>query len=247
MGGCCFRKIIFLGFLLFSMNSWGRCPLADEYQKQGRKEEEIMALSACAVQYNDDDSQMKMAEMYMKGTHEVEKDEMTAVYLYQLAAESGNAEAQVKLAEMLQDFDSSSDRRSLLRKYMGSLETTGIDTSSFKGEILHPYTLLLLASERVENKWYYPSPHRGAPARASALLKNYKITPEKRQMALKEASRWKTRKLLETAKEILSPAEYPDFEKKLQNSMTRTQAMTELKERLTGYIEKRRKERANSL
>ena len=229
------------------MNSWGRCLLADEYQKQGKKEEEVFALSSCAIQYNDDDSQIKLAEMYLVGTPEVEKDEMSAVYLYQLAAESGNAEAQVKLAEMLQDFDSSSERRSLLKKYMGSLETTGVSTSSFKGEIQHPYTLLLLASERVENKWYYPSSHRGAPARASALLKNYKITPEKRQMALKEASRWKTRKLLETAKEILSSAEYPDFEKRLQNSATRTQAMKELKERLTGYIEKRRKERSNSL
>ena len=243
MGRCCFGKIVFLLLISFTVNSWGRCPMADRYHNEGRKEDEVIALSVCALQYNDDTSQMKLAEMYATGTPEVEKDEMMVVYMYQLAAEAGNAEAQVKLAEMLQDFDSSTDRRSLLKKYMKSMEKISGESSSFSGEIQHPYTLLLLASERVENKWYYPSAHRGAPARASILLKNYKITPEKQQIALKEASRWKTRKLLEAAKEILSFEEYPDFEKRLQNATTRTQAMVELKERLTGYIEKRQKER----
>ena len=243
MGGCCFRKIIFFLLIFLCSSSWGRCPMADEYRRRGKKEEEVIALSTCAMHYNDDISQVKLAEMFLNGTPEVEKDEMMALYLYQLAAESGHAEAQVRLAEMLQDFDSSSERRSQLKDYMGKLQLTGVDTSSFKGEIQHPYTLLLLASERVENKWYYPSSNRGAPARASTLLKNYKITPEKQQAALREASRWKTRKLLEMAKEILSSEEYPDFEEKLQNSVTRTQAVTELKERLMGYIEKRQKER----
>ena len=247
MGGCCFKKII-LGVLIFyTTASWGRCPMADKYMQEGEKEEVVVALNVCALQYNDDDSQMKLAEMYAKGTPEVDKDEMMAVYMYQLAAESGNAEAQVKLAEVLQDFDSSSERRSQLRGYMGKLETMGISTTSFKGEIQHPYALLLLASERPENKWYYPSSHRGAPARTSVLLKNYKITPEKRQMALQEASRWKTRKLLEAAKEVLSSEEYSDFEKKLQNTTMRSQAITELKERLMGYVEKRQKERSKSL
>ena len=218
--------------------------LADKYQQEGNEEERIMALGVCALQYNDDESQMEMAQLHERGTDVVEKDEKMALYLYQLAAESGNAEAQVKLAEMLQDFDSSPERRSQLKEYVGKLETTGVQTTSFSGEIQHPYTLLLLASERVENKWYYPSTHRGAPARASALLRNYKITPEKRQAALKEASRWKTRKLLEAAKEVLSSDEYPDFEKRLQNNSTRNQAMMELRERLTGYVEKRRKERS---
>ena len=91
----------------------------------------------------------------------------------------------------------------------------------------------MLASERPENKWYYPSLNRSAPARTSVLLQNYKITPEKRQAALKDASKWKTRKLLEAAKEVLSDVEYPEFEKRLKNNTTRTQAMNELKERLT--------------
>lgn len=245
MGGCCFGKVILI--LLF----WGtatyavaRCPLADKYQQENRQEMEMMALSFCAISHNDDASQMKLAEAYMKGMDGLEPDEKQALYMYQLAAESGNAEAQVKLAELLQSFDTSSERRKELKEYQGKLQKNEDGKSAFAGEIQHPYTLLLLASERPENKWYYPSLNRSAPARTSVLLQNYKITPEKRQAAMKDASRWKTRKLLEMAREILTDVEYVDFENKLKNNATRTQAMSELKDRLTGYVDKKQKERS---
>ena len=245
MGRCCFGKII-LGLLLLggSVSAFARCPLADKYRQDNKPEMEVIALNVCALSYNDDDSQMKMADGYMKGLNGLKKDEEQALFMYQLAAENGNAEAQVKLAELLQSFDTSSERRKELKAYQGKLQKNDDSSSTFSGEILHPYTLLLLAAERPENKWYYPSLNRAAPARTSILLQNYKITPEKRQTAMKDASRWKTRKLLEMAQEILTEPEYTDFEKRLKNNATRTQAMSELKERLTGYVSRKQKEKS---
>lgn len=221
-----------------------RCLLADKYRAEGREQLALVALDTCAVQYNDDESQIKLADSYLSGKNGLKKDEKAALYMYQLSAENGNAEAQVKLAELLQTFDTSSERRKELKKYQEKLQKVNADPNTFSGEIQHPYTLLLLAVERPENKWYYPSVTRAAPARAAGLLSKYKITPEKRQNAMKEASKWKTRKLLEAAREVLSPAEYPEFERRLKNTATRTQAMGELKEHLTGYVQQKQKERA---
>ena len=241
----CFEKII-LGLLFWGscFSAFARCPLADKYHQENKPEMEMMALNVCAVSYNDDASQMKLAEGYIKGANGLVQDEKQALFMYQLAAENGNAEAQVKLAELLQTFDTSSERRKELKAYQGKLEKSDKDPNAFSGEIMHPYTLLLLASERPENKWYYPSQTRSAPARTQVLLQNYKITPEKRQAAMKDASRWKTRKLLEMAREILTDDEYTDFEKRLKNNATRTEAMMELKDRMTGYVDKKQKERS---
>ena len=249
MGRCRFGKIAFVLLLLWvtALPVQAKCPLADKYYQEGKTDEEFGALTMCAISYNDDESQVKMAEGYMNGLNGFVKDEKMALYMYQLSAENGNADSQVKLAELLQTFDTSPDRREELKTYQSKLEKTNKQKDGFSGEILHPYTLLLLASERPENKWYYPSATRSAPARASVLLKNYKITPEKRQAAMKDASRWKTRKLLEMAGEILTSSEYIDFEQRLKNSTTRTSAMSELKDRLTTYVDKKKNERSKPL
>ena len=250
MGRRCFRKIIAFFFImtvfLDAFSALAACPLAEKYRRVGKEDSEAGLLYFCAVNFNDDDSQMKMADAYLNGKLGVQKDEMSAVYMYQLAAENGNAEAQVKLAELFQSFDTSPERRKKLKEYQKKLEKVSDNPDDFGGEIQHPYTLLLLASERPENKWYYPSLTRTPPERTMSLLTGYSITPEKRQAALKDASRWKTRKMLAMAKEVLSEKEYPDFEKRLKNKLTRTQAMNELKERMNIYIEKKQKKRVSS-
>ena len=250
MGRYCFGKIIsfFLGICIIfsSFIAQANCPLADKYRQQGKETFVPSALYVCAVNFNDDDSQLKAAEASLKGTDGFKKDELFAVYMYQLAAENGNAEAQVSLAELLQSFDTSPERRKMLKDYQSKLEKTTDNPDDFSGEIQHPYTLLLLASERPENKWYYPSLNRAIPERAMSLLTSYSITPEKRQAALKDASRWKTRKMLAMAKEILSQEEYANFEKRLKNKTTRSQATSELKERMNAYIEKKRQKKGAS-
>lgn len=247
MGGRHFTKIAFLLGLTFAFPVLARCPLADKYAREGNMDPEMTMREICAFSYNDDESQATLAEAYMKGSRGLDQDEKTALYLYQLSAENGNADSQVKLAELLQTFDNSSERRKELKDYLASLEKKDDNSTGFSGEVLHPYTLLLLASERPENKWYYPSQVRSAPARTNVLLQNYKITPEKRQAALKDASKWKTRKLLEMAREVLSEAEYTSFENRLKNNTTRTEAMDELKNRLKAYVDAKQKERSTPL
>ena len=244
MGGRHFTKIAFLLGLTFAFPVLARCPLADKYAQEGNADFETMMREICAVSYNDDESQVRVAEAYMKGAQGLDQDEKMALYMYQLSAENGNAESQVKLAELLQTYDTSSERRKELKEYLTNLEKMDNNSTGFSGEVLHPYTLLLLASERPENKWYYPSQVRSAPARTNVLLQNYKITPEKRQAALKDASKWKTRKLLEMAREVLTDSEYTSFEGRLKNNTTRTEAMDELKNRLKTYVDAKQKERA---
>lgn len=247
MDRCCLKRLIFAAGILFPLAyvnpALSRCLMADRYLEEGSTIGEMMALNVCATRYNDDESQMKLADIYLNGLKGEDKDEMAALYMYQLAAESGNAEAQIRLSQLLQTFDTSPERRAELKSYMKKLEKRNTNSDGFSGEIMHPYTLLLLASERADNKWYYPSSNRVASTQAATLLSQYKITPEKRQAAMQEASRWKTRKLLETAQEVLNTEEYNEFEKKVKNNSTRTQAMMELKKRMTDYVEERNKER----
>ena len=82
MGGCCFKKIATVVLCLLGANFplQARCPLADKYRQEGMIEKEVMALRICAVQYNDDESQMQMAENYMKGEKGLKKDEKKALY-----------------------------------------------------------------------------------------------------------------------------------------------------------------------
>ena len=112
-----FGKIIFIVFFMWVSSAQARCPLAERFRQQKRQDMEMIALNNCALSSNDDESQMKLAESYMKGINGLEKDEKEALYMYQLAAESGNAEAQVKLAELLLTFDTSPERRSELSSY----------------------------------------------------------------------------------------------------------------------------------
>ena len=68
---------------------------------------------------------------------------------------------------------------------------------------MHPYALLMLASESPDKKWYYPSQVRNAPPKALTLYKAYKIDGDKKRFALRQASQFKTRKLLPTAGHFL--------------------------------------------
>ena len=100
MGRCCFGKIAFLLLALVAINpAYARCPMADKYHQEGKLEEELDSLTMCAISYNDDDSQVKMAEGYINGSYGFKKNEKMALYMYQLSAENGNADSQVKLAE----------------------------------------------------------------------------------------------------------------------------------------------------
>jgi len=236
------RKLIFIALFLFSSSAMAACPLADFFFQKNNTSAAVLNLHTCAINYNDDESQMKLAQAYETGGYGLEPDQKMALYFYQLAAETGNSEAQLTLAKIFMKIDEVPERRDNLLKYRQKINprSTQIENSSFTGDFIHPYALLMLASESPNQKWYYPSLVRSPSPEAVTLLKVYKITPEKKQQAMKQASQFKTRKLLQAAKEVCTNEEYEDIAHRLKNHQTQSQALTELKEKMETYIQKKK-------
>lgn len=236
------QKIIFLLLALISFKSYAVCPLADSFFKKGQTEAGLNAMHICAIRHNDDESQMKLAKAYTKGEYGLERDSRQALYFFQLSAENGNAEAQLSLAQILMKSDAKPETRDALLDYRSKLQPTSVsdDKNSFNGDFMHPYALLMLASESPDKKWYYPSQVRNAPAKALTLYKTYKIDADKKRLAMRQASQFKTRKLLQVAKEVYPEDEYPDVAERLKNSQTQKQALDELKQKMQAYIQEQK-------
>ena len=241
MDGGYMQKLIFLSLLFISFSGQAGCPYADSFFKKGRDDVAVNALYGCAINSNDDESQMKLAKALTKGEYGLKRDSKQALYFFQLAAETGNAEAQLALAELLMKSDAKPETRNALLKYRSNLKTTSStdEKITFNGDFIHPYALLMLASESPDKKWYYPSQVRNAPAKALSLYKTYSIDDDKKREAMRQASQFKTRKLLQVAKEVYSDEEYPDIADRLKNSQTQKQALSELKQKLEEYIQKK--------
>jgi TPR repeat protein len=196
------------------------------------------------LNYNDDESQIKLARAYAKGEFGLEKDPNLSIYFYQLSAENGNAQAQVNLAEaLIKAYENPKTKEKILEHRKNLSMTEGEDDKSlFNGDFMHPYAFLKLASEGPDKKWYYPSFERSAPTRTLSLLRNYEhnMTDDEKKLAIRQASQFKTRKLLQMAKEVLTEDEYPQMEQRLKSPQTQKQAMEELKVKMEEYIQRKK-------
>ena len=237
------RKIILLFSLMFSVSVYANCPLADYLFKKKNEIGAVEALRNCALNLNDDESQIKLARAYAKGDYGLKRDANQSLYFYQLSAENGNALAQVNLAESLIIADEKPKSRKKVLEYyikLMLLSKDKVGENRYAGEIIHPYAWLKLASESPDKKWYYPSLERAAPAKTLSLLRNYQIPEEMKKFAMRQATQFKTRKILQLAKEILPSDEYPIMEQKLKSKQTRVQAMEELKVKMEEYIQRKK-------
>ena len=238
MDRCFIQKIVFVSVLSLPVLSWAGCPIADFFFKSGKNDQALQALDTCAMSYNDDESQVKLAQVYELGQYNQSKNPEKVLFYYQLAAEAGHAEAQVRLAELFMDYDKTNENRQKLLAYRKKVVPKSDSNQTFNGDFMHPYALLLLASEPTDKKWYYPSQTRIAPARTLSLMQKFNIDGPKKKKALKQASQWKTRKLLETAKEVVPSDIYSDLVTRLKNAGTQAKAMEELKKYTEDYIQK---------
>ncbi len=197
------------------MPSWAFCPFSKALMGTLREESALTLYKSCAEGMNDDASQAKLAAIYDKGTPSIPKDIKRALYYYQLSADNGNAESQARLAQLYMELDKGREGRQSLYSYMNTVVSASVTEADaeddFKGELVHPYVLLMLANEKVANKWYYPTEVKQAPLYAANLFRNYKIDEEKKNKLMRQATAWKKRKLLEMAKQILSTVEYQEF------------------------------------
>ena len=241
------RKIywgILLGVLGMSVTSFAACPIADKLAREKGLLAALTAYQNCAIGQNDDDSQLYLARAYETGQENIQKSHGRALLFYHLSAENGNATAMVELANLLTKLDSDEAGRQEIVTYLEKIKAqlSQLTFNSFRGELLHPYALLMLAAEAPEAKWFYTTGVK-SDSRAGQLLKNYKIDPNKKKEVIRAATAWKQRKMLDLAYEVFSVSEFNEFHQTLYpkvglpNSFARAQAV----ERLKTKVESRQK------
>lgn len=238
------KIILFFACYCVSVSLLAACPQGDNLYQRSVKAS-IPFYQNCAVFDNDEEAQVRLGGIYKTGEKNAPKDEIKALLFYHMAADNGNAFAQTELAKMLISMDQNPDQRPKLISYMNQIKSAlkGGEEYSFKGEILHPYVLLLLASESADQKWYYPTTKKYS-SEAVMLLKRYQLSEEAKKEWLRIASSWKQRKMMETAKEVLSEAEYQTFEKTIfpkqgrADPFLRKQVINNLKEKVDSYLNK---------
>ena len=204
--------------IIWSSAVWAACPQVEFLRNKATPKEINTTYENCAIYFNDDESQSILAKRYAAGTDGVKKNLNRALYFYQLSAENGNAESQAQLARLYMELDRTPATRKLMVAYMETIYSADMksvrDThgpSAFRGELIHPYALLLLASEPVENKWFYPSKVLKAPDYVEELLKTYPLDENKKKQQMLKAVEWKKRKLLDVASKLMSKEEYNQF------------------------------------
>ena len=213
------RLFFILGILLATTYTQAACLFSDTLAASLDERSVISLYKSCAEGMNDDAAQARLAAIYENGSNTVLQDLKKALYYYQLSADNGNANSQAHLAQLYLQFDKGKRNRAFLYDYMGTIapaqntsQKSGTKTEADnQGGLLHPYVLLMLANEKPENKWYYPTKVIKAPDYAVKLLKEYKIDEERKKQLTRQATQWKKRKLLEVARQILPETEYQDF------------------------------------
>ena len=215
------------------------CPVAEQIAREKGLTAALPVFIHCAIQQNDDDTQLYLARIYAKGHGNIAKNTSKSLLFYHLSSENGNAAAMVELSSLLTTLDEKEETRREISDYLDKAQTIlkSNTQNSFKGELLHPYALLMLASENPTEKWFYMTQTKSDP-RAAQLLKDYQIDPEKKKQVIREASKWKQRKMRDIAREVYSVAEYNEFyntlypKQGLPNSFARSQALNKLKEKI---------------
>lgn len=234
------RFIVFVGMMLVCRGAFAACPRAEEIVRQEGFAAAMPLYEQCALRENDDETQYYLGQVYEVGRDGIVPNVQRALLFYHLSAEAGNAEAQVSLAQLLTTLDNNDALRpeiAIYQEKIGSMLQKG-GQSSFRGELLHPYALLMLAAEKPDAKWFYDSSVVRS-ARAAQAFKQYQITPDKKEAAVQAATAWKQRKMLERARAVLSVEEYRQFYEKLypaqgrSDDFTRARLLQKLKERIT--------------
>ena len=233
------RFIVFWLFLWGACIAWADCPVADKIAREKKLSEAMSLYFQCALQNNDDETQLYLARIYGKGQGDVAKNTQRTLLFYHLSSENGNAAAMVELATLLRSLDDSDESRQEIITYSRKIAAQAKKTigGSFDGKLLHPYALLVLAAEKPEAKWFYTTKTKTDP-RATELLKNYKVDPDKKKVLMQTATAWKQRKMKDMAANALTLKELNEFyktlypKKGLPNNFARSQAVNKLKERV---------------
>lgn len=233
------RLLTLLLLVLTSLSAYSACPIAEKTAREKGLKASLLSYYHCALAQNDDDSQLYLAQLYEIGKGDVPKNIQKSLLFYQLSSENGNATAMVGLARLITKLDSDPTSRIELASFMKKVAdiTTQTRHSSFSGQVLHPYALLVLAAEKPESKWFYTTRVKTNP-QAAQLLRDYTIDTGLQKSAIREATAWKQRKMDAVAYQVLSADEYRHFadtlypKNNLPDRYARSRAVSLLKERI---------------
>ncbi len=235
------RYILFTLFVCFAFPCLSACPNGEKIARLKGLQQAISVLTECALYEDDDDTQLYLGQIYETGQSGIPQNMKKALLFYHLSAENGNAKGQVQLSLLMTKLDSQENGRMIILDYFQKLNSQlkNRAKSSFQGQMLHPYALLALAAEDQKNKWFYNTKTK-TDNRAKTLLNAYKIETPEKETALRNASLWKQRKMLDVAREILSPQEYQKFNNTVYptigrpDAFARSRAVQELQNKLEG-------------
>lgn len=225
-------KIFFcLSFFCVVFSANAKCLRGDFLLEKGFEQEAFKEYETCADRQNDAEAQYILGSWFAKGREGVlQKDLNKALFYLRVSAENGYAKAQVYLAELLVSLQTN-HQTDLISKHealMRSLEKEALSPSQREEALkqieegMLPFTWVLLALDKPENKWFLPV-GENSDEKAFALYQKMgkQISLEEKQKSLRQASSWKRSKLLKAARQILSPIEYGEFVSTLTLSSTR--------------------------
>lgn len=225
--------------LLLAGTAQAACPAGDTLARSGGLAAAIPTYIQCALYQKDDATQLYLGQIYEKGRESIAANPQRALLFYQMSADNGNASAQVNLAQLLTTLDETPQGRETVIAYHTKLRgMLGLRrVQSHSGGLLHPYALLMLAAEKPENKWFYPSKTL-SDTRAAAALKAYQIDPAMKKDLIHQASQWKQYKMRAVARDVYPVAEYNKFYETLYpksgivDAFARSQEINKLKKEL---------------
>ena len=119
------RFFVILFLTLFNISfAFADCPIGDKVARESGLEKAMEIYINCALNHNDDDTQLYLAQIYSKGQGSVSKNLQRALLFYHLSAENGNATAMIELANILTNLDADEASRADLITYMTKILTT---------------------------------------------------------------------------------------------------------------------------
>ncbi len=224
------KKIFLIGLslcLTMALQAHASCLLGDAQMRAGRTDRAKISYETCALQNNDAQGQYALGLLYRDGIEPVRQNMKMALFYFRLAAENGYAPAQRDLAELMETLtEFGTVGQTALTDYESQMRDMNTDNT----DTLSAFAWALLAAEKADNKWFYPSPALSDDAAAKLVKKwtSSKGTAAK-DAAIQQATVWKEKRLVKSAVNLLSLEEYAAFMEQMYPQKNDAQTLTQKK------------------
>ena len=207
--------VAFFVMYLYSHFALAVCLVADAQWKAGEYEQAMVNYENCAYKKNDAIAQYTLANFYLDGNDYIKQDIRHALFFLRLSAENGYAPAQRMLALLIDDLENLGEvGEKGLNDWKQQMKRLGFSD-------IPAFSWLLLAADKQENKWFYPTPG-DVDEEAIRLADSWtnKRGSDEKGLATQMAVAWKQIRLIKSAKVLLNPVEFESFLKIMETKET---------------------------